>query len=125
MIKLFMLVSFILLFSFQVANAKHANPEKWYQEKYCPGQKEVTMDNGSRCDCLTATHAIEFDFAGKWAEAIGQALNYGFQTGKRPGVYLILEQPSDYKFWVRMNSVIQHFNLPIDAWKVGDGVGEK
>ena len=45
---------------------------------------EVVMKDGTRCDILTATHAIEVDFAKKWAEAIGQSLNYAMQTGKRP-----------------------------------------
>jgi hypothetical protein len=30
---------------------------------------EVVMKDGTRCDILTATHAIEVDFAKKWAEA--------------------------------------------------------
>ena len=38
-------------------------------------------------------HAIEFDFAEKWAESIGQALHYSFMTGKRAKVVLILENP--------------------------------
>ena len=36
----------------------------------------MTMPDGTRCDILTDTHAIEVDFADKWAEAIGQSLNY-------------------------------------------------
>ena len=49
------------------------------QEKFAReigGQVEVVMKDGTRCDILTATHAIEVDFAKKWAEAIGQSLNY-------------------------------------------------
>ena len=43
---------------------------------------EVVMKDCTRCDILTATHAIEVDFARKWAEAIGQSLNYAMHTGK-------------------------------------------
>ena len=53
--------------------------ERYYQEKFAReigGQVEVVMKDGTRCDILTATHAIEVDFAKKWAEAIGQSLNY-------------------------------------------------
>jgi len=32
---------------------------------------EVVMKDGTRCDILTATHAIEVDFAKKWAEGGG------------------------------------------------------
>ena len=50
--------------------------ERYYQEKFAReigGKVEVVMKDGTRCDILTATHAIEVDFAKKWAEAIGQS----------------------------------------------------
>ena len=103
------------------ATAKHLHSEKWYQKKHCLGKTEVVLPDETRCDCVTDTHAIEFDFGPKWAEAIGQALNYGLQTGKRPGVYLILESQTDYKFFIRINSIIMHYGLPIDVWSVGPG----
>ena len=74
--------------------------ERYYQEKFAReigGQVEVVMKDGTRCDILTATHAIEVDFAKKWAEAIGQSLHYALHTGKRPGVALIVLSPSDNK----------------------------
>ena len=46
--------------------------ERYYQEKFAReigGRVEVVMKDGTRCDILTATHAIEVDFAKKWAEA--------------------------------------------------------
>ena len=46
----------------------------------------MTMLDGTRCDILTDTHAIEVDFADKWAEAIGQSLKYATQTGKKAGM---------------------------------------
>jgi hypothetical protein len=71
---------------------------------------------------LTQSHAIEFDFASKWAEARGQSLYYSLQTGKRAGIVLILEKSKDYRYWIRLNTTIEHFNLPIDTWKMGKGV---
>ena len=47
--------------------------ESFYQEQYAKklgGRTEVTMPDGTRCDILTDTHAIEVDFADKWAEAV-------------------------------------------------------
>jgi len=41
------------------------HPEKWYQKKWCEEQKGrigVVLPDGTRCDCVTDTHAIEFDF---------------------------------------------------------------
>jgi hypothetical protein len=101
------------------AAAKHINKEKYYQEKWCAeqyGEVEVVLPDRTRCDCLTNTNAIEFDFANKWPEAIGQSLYYSIQTGKRAGIALILEKPSDYKYWLRLNTVIEQNDLQIDTW---------
>ena len=80
---------------------------------------EYVLPDKTRCDCITLTHAIEVDFAVKWAEAIGQALHYAAHTGKRAGIVLILEGKKDHKYLIRLNSVIQHYELPIDVWTVG------
>ena len=109
------------LLTVSTATAKHAHPERWYQERWCAahgGRSEVVLPDRTRCDCLLKTHAIEHDFGPKWAESIGQALYYSIQTGKRAGVVLILENPKDRKYWIRLNTVIQHFGLPIDTWKI-------
>lgn len=106
------------------AQAKRLHTEKFYQNNWCltqNGETEVILPDRTRVDCLTQTHAIEFDFGDKWAEAIGQALYYSIQTGKKPGVVLILEEKSNYRFWIRLNTVIDHFALPIEAWKIGEG----
>lgn len=72
------------------------------------------------CDCVTVTHEIEFDFGNNWAEAIGQSSYYSIQTGKKAGIVLILETMKDRKFWIRLNTTIDHFDIPIDTWSVGD-----
>lgn len=83
----------------------------------------MVFPDKTRCDCLTSSHAIEFDFGKKWAEAIGQALYYSIQTGKRAGVVLILEKKDDYKYWIRLNTIIEHFRLPIDRWETAPSGG--
>lgn len=115
----------VLLTVFSVpgpVSAKRIHPERHYQQAWCSdhkGRAEVRLPDGTRCDCLTADNAVEVEFGDKWAEAIGQALFYSIQTGKRAGVVLILESLEDYRFWIRLNSVIDHYHLPIDTWKVG------
>lgn len=119
-------ITLIIMLFACIANAKRLHPEKWYQERWCKangGQTEVVFPDKTRCDCLTSTHAIEFDFGKKWAEAIGQALYYSIQTGKKAGIVLILEKPRDYKYWIRLNTVIDHFRLPIDTWKTAPAGG--
>ena len=102
--------------------AKREHPEKWYQKKWCEEQKgrvEVVLPDGTRCDCVTDTHAIEFDFGSGWAESIGQGLHYSSMTKKKAGVVLILESMKDRKYWIRLKTTIEHFNFPIDTWAVG------
>jgi hypothetical protein len=95
--------------------------EAEYQEVWCAergGVEEFRFPDGTRCDCLTDTHAIELDFARKWPEAVGQALWYSMQSGKRAGVALILQEDYEIKYWIRLNSTILHFDLPIDTWLI-------
>lgn len=67
-------------------------PEAYYQTLWCEGKGKVeyVLEDRTRVDCLTETHAVEVDFAHKWAEAIGQALYYSKMTGKAPAVLLIV-----------------------------------
>ena len=60
----------------------------------------MIMPDGTRCDILTDTHAIEVDFADKWAKAIGQSLNYAMQTGKKTGIVLVLKDRGDESTWI-------------------------
>ena len=39
---------------------------------------------------------------------------------KKAGIVLILETMKDRKYWIRLNTTIEHFNLPIDTWSVGN-----
>ncbi len=74
--------------------------EKDYQSAWCRknnGIQEYRLSDHTRVDCLTNTHAIEFDYAKKWAEAVGQSLHYSKNTGKLPGIVIIVEKQSDLK----------------------------
>ena len=98
--------------------------ERYYQEKFAReigGRVEVVMKDGTRCDILTATHAIEVDFAKKWAEAIGQSLNYAMQTGKRPAVGLIVLSPSDNKYVERVRKISAEYSLGLTIYPIDGG----
>lgn len=62
----------------------------------------MKLEDGTRVDCLTENYAVEFDFAPKWAEGLGQALHYSDLTGKRPAVVLIIEHPNDWKHFKKL-----------------------
>ncbi len=75
---------------------KHDHSESSYQHAWCSkynGIEEFENKDKTRVDCLTDKYAVEFDFANKWAESIGQALHYQYMTGKKAKVVLILEDP--------------------------------
>jgi hypothetical protein len=122
MMKVALVLRIIFLFP-SLLLAKREHPEKWYQERWCReqgGQIEVVLADKTRCDCVTDTHAIEFDFGSGWAEAIGQSAYYSLQTDKKAGIVLILENMKDRKYWIRLSTTIQHLKLPIDIWNTGE-----
>lgn len=84
------------------------HPERDYQRAWCEsagGVREFVLPDRARVDCLTRTHAVEVDFAPKWAEAVGQALYYSIETGRRPGILLIMEKNGDERFLKRLMAV--------------------
>ncbi len=110
------------------AHPKTLHRERFYQASWCSGRggtMEVTLPDRTRIDCLTSAHAIEVDFAPKWAEAIGQALYYGASTGKRPGVLLIMEKPGDRRYLERLRLAVKRFGLPLKVWVVSPADIEK
>jgi len=79
--------------------------ESYYVNQWCTsdfGRKEAVLWDMTRVDCLAKDYAVEFDFAKKWAESIGQALYYSKMTGKNPAVALILTSPTDYRYVKRI-----------------------
>ena len=100
-------------------NAKHLYPEKYYQDLWCSennGKTEVKLIDNTRIDCLTSTHAIEFDFASKWAEAIGQSLYYARMSGKQAGIVLIIEENKDYKYYNKIKPLCEQYNISL--WSI-------
>ncbi len=103
--KSLMAVVFVVL-SWANCCVAHEHSESSYQHAWSAehnGEEEFINDDYTRVDCLTDTHAVEFDFANKWAESVGQALHYQNMTGKRAKVVLILENPAkEMKYFERV-----------------------
>ena len=74
------------------------------------------MPDGTRCDILTDTHAIEVDFANKWAQTIGQSLNHAMQTGKKAGIVLVLKDRSDEKHLERLREMKRHYSMDVEIF---------
>lgn len=85
-------------FKKEVFEDKEKFREADYVRAYCKGQVEYVLSDKTRVDCLTDDYAIEFDYAKKWAESVGQSLYYAKMTNKRPAVAIIIKSPKDKKY---------------------------
>ncbi len=95
-----MLIIFIMFFLPASVLAKREHPEKWYQQMWCKehdGQVEVVLPDGARCDCVTETHAIQFDFGlpefcTSWRLSYARHLKARLSRYKRDASPLITQQ---------------------------------
>lgn len=93
------------------------NPERDVQRIICQGlDQQVSVKGGGWADCVSETHAIEVDWTGKWAEAIGQSLYYAEQLEKKPMIYLVCKEDQSLclKHSLRLESTIAYWNLPVE-----------
>jgi len=120
--KLSLVIALVLSLT-SLSYAARIHPEEYYVNWWCSMygcEQEYTMPDQTRCDCfLWNLWTIEFDFADKWYEAIGQALHYGGQIHAMPGIVLIIEdQEKDMKYWERLLAVVAKFQLPMQLWVI-------
>ena len=99
-------------------NKGHKHSELAYQEVWCKahnGIMEYKNRDYTRVDCLTKDNAVEFDFAKKWAESVGQALHYQLMTGRRGKVVLILEKPADKStYYKRVEALAKKYDFDVE-----------
>ena len=103
-----------------------AQTHREMQERFCAGMElEHRLGDRTRIDCLSATHAIELDWTGDWAQAVGQALVYGSQTGRRAGIILVCRQREDlcYRHALRLEAVLAAYRFPVTVWLCSPGDG--
>lgn len=119
--RLFLVIA--LLLAFPALSFSGLHPEREYQRAWCDmngGTREFVLPDRSRIDCLTGTHAIEVDFAAKWAEAVGQSLYYSIETGREPGILLIMEESGDERFLKRLMEVTDMAGITVWVTTAGD-----
>lgn len=103
--------------------AAHEKNERYYQNIWCKNHKGITeyiLPDKTRVDCLTKEYAVEFDFAHKWAESVGQALYYAKMTNKKPAIVLIMESSSDEKYYNRAYSLAKSYDITLFKMKSKD-----
>ena len=115
-IKIFLLLIFFLIPDYvysdeyplntdiepMIKNREHNYQESDYVNAYCNGQIEYVLNDLTRIDCLTEDYAIEFDWAKKWAESVGQSMYYAEMTERLPAVAIIMKSPRDERYIKRI-----------------------
>ena len=112
---------FVLLFFMLPVQAKHLYKESVYQDFWCSehnGTQEYKLLDKSRVDCYLPDMAVEFDFANKRDECLGQALRYAAYTQKTPACVLILEKKKDLKYYEQLRYTIQELKLDVKLFFV-------
>jgi len=99
--------------------AVHIYLESVYRDSWCKGETEVRLSNGNRADCVTDEYAVEVEFASKYHEGIGQALDYADQTGKKPGILLIIETEKGLIYYNRLMPVANKYGIKV--WQIKPG----
>ena len=118
------ILTILLLATVSASSEEIKKNEAFYRDQWAKannGKTEVTMGDGTRCDIVTKTHAIEVDWAYKWAESIGQSLWYSFQLAdenKKAGVVLILKEEKDKMYLMKLRSIIAYRKLDIEVWAI-------
>jgi hypothetical protein len=112
---LFLMMVILLTIGFCVPEGKPIKKnESYYQNlfsKYIKSdQTEYRLDDNSRVDIITQTHAIEIDYGYKWYESIGQSLFYSIKTGLQPGIVLLID---NHKYLDRLLIVAEKYNIKI------------
>jgi len=107
---------FTVLLTFNAFGAKNKYNEKYYQQKHCKGILEYHLKDKTRVDCLTSKYVIEFEWANKYFEAIGQSLHYARLTNKKPAIALILKKDSDMTYYNKLIDIIIFHDLKIKVF---------
>lgn len=112
----------ILILTTSFASAKRLYPESEYQQYWCNkrgGVMEYKLNDKTRVDCLLPDLAVEFDFANKWAECIGQALYYSKMTNRQAACVLIMENPEkDTKYLNRLRRAVYRKGLDMRTFTI-------
>ncbi len=108
----------ILFIALITQSAYALENEDYYNRQFCTqesGQAEYSLPDRSRVDCLTDTHAFEADWADglKVYESIGQSLYYAAETGKKPGILLLVRKHNSEKHIRKVKRVIESWSLPV------------
>lgn len=83
--------------------------EAFFVQQLCAvlGGEQKTLPDRTQVDCLTQSLAIEVDWASKLWEAVGQSKWYAQQTGKRPGILLLIREDQGVRWAERARKLCE------------------
>ena len=114
-----------LIFSVILLLDEASEVERLVQDRFPQAQVEFRLWDRTRVDILTKSHAIEVDWAPKWAEGLGQALYYGAVTGKDPGlVLLVKDRNKEARYIYRAQTVAVKHGITLWVVEVEGGSDE-
>ncbi len=74
-------------------------PLEEYQAEWCAKNggkvQHIPEDDSGNLACIKDQYIIYLEYAGKWKEAVGQALYYSVITGKKPGIAAIVTNSTE------------------------------
>ena len=99
--------------SMVLSNCISAQPETYFSNLLAQELNGITeyKVQGGRVDILTDQYAIEVKRASDWKHSIGQALWYGLQTNKAPGIILLMKSQDDRKYGIMLQSALDYGGL--------------
>jgi hypothetical protein len=109
-ILILLFLTFNVIEGFSQSNDWNENEHADFIQTLIGGVREYSVESG-RIDLLTDEYAFEIEWANKWKDAIGQAIWYGLQTNKKPGIILLLKSKENYKYYIQLNSALTYANL--------------
>lgn len=80
------------------------------------GVEEYRLPSGLIVDILNKDLAIEIDFVHKWAESIGQCLQYARESKRKPCICFIYDSVRDRKLIDLVSPLLK--SLCIEVWTI-------
>lgn len=99
----------------------------YYKQRWChklSGRTDI-LHHDVVLECATNDYIFIFEYSYRWKNAIGKALYYSLETGKRSGIVLILEKKREQFYYKQMKNLISYFSLPIDFFQIGAGISKE
>jgi hypothetical protein len=105
-----------------VAAPAYAKSEAEYKKEWCAkhnGEIDYKTQENTTVDCMTNNYAIEFDFGENWNQAMRKSRHQSLNTGKYPGIVLILQNSANKKHLFKLREIVEKRRLGIKIWTVG------